>query len=164
MKLIKQTLISVIRFLGLGFTSLKLKKDRLGNLYQIERAGRYAIFRETINTKIPREEPTVLVVGFRLKWIKSSGFLHWLFQRCCILTTTFWGGFSGFKVKLWMVDSETKNYLGIYQWYGERNAQTYVDFLTPILNFFSVKNSVWRRLHSNVELNNYLTFREAQNE
>jgi len=154
-RIIKLAAISVARF-SFGFNSLRLRKDRLGNIYRISEAGRFKIFRETVSRKEISEKPVVLVVGFRLKLIKSNPTFHWLFQRVCILTTPFWSGFRGFKVKLWMVDPDTKNYLGIYQWLGEPNTKNYIDFLTPVLQFFSLKNSIWHKIYPNTKLDDYL--------
>src|SRR5688500_17982372 len=85
--------------------SLHLCRNRLGTRYLIDQGGRYEIFRETINDRISQYEPVILIVGFRLRLIRSNPFLHWIFQRMCILTTPFWSGFHGFHIKLWMVDS-----------------------------------------------------------
>lgn len=133
---------------------LHLKTERLGALYRV-RSCDYAVFRETVNLASVGD-PIVLVVGFRLKAIGSVGWLHWLFQRLCILTTPFWSGIPGFGVKLWMVNPDTKDYLGIYDWRGEMQAKRYLDFLIPILNFFSVGGSVWREMLSGRELEDYL--------
>lgn len=152
----KLAAISLIRFPQIAFNRLFLRRGRLGRQYDIEQAGCFQIFRETVSRLESDATPVVLVVGFRLKLIDSNPLLHWLFQRLCILTTPFWSGFDGFKVKLWMVDQQTKNYLGIYQWLGEDNAITYVNFLTPVLKFFSAKNSVWHRMHLNKKLDEYL--------
>jgi len=157
-KIIKLAIKSLCLFPLLAFNYLSLRKDRIGNVYNIKQADQYAVFRETVNKTSIKEMPVVLVVGFRLKFISSNPFLHWLFQRICILTTPFWSGFRGFGIKLWMVDPESKNYFGIYEWLGEQNARTYVDFLTPILYFFSVKNSVWHKFYPDTKIGDYLSF------
>src|SRR5262249_6482623 len=97
-----------------GRHALRLRHARLGELYDLGARGEFGVFRETVRTGAGHDQPVVLVVGFRLKVIGSNPAAHWLFQRCCILTTPFWSGFRGFRVKLWMVDPVTKNYLGIY--------------------------------------------------
>jgi len=133
---------SVTRYAGLAaHGSLRLRRDRLGQLYKTE-GGNYQIFRDT-NCTIAAGETVILVIGFRLKLIGSSRLLHWLFQRVCILTTPFWSGLSGFRTKLWMVEPRTKNYMGVYDWRGKIEAQNYINYLLPILRFFSVKGSVW---------------------
>jgi hypothetical protein len=86
---------------------------------------------------------------------------HWLFQRLCILTTPFWSGFPGFRVKLWMVETETKDYLGIYDWDGEEDARTYAEALARVLRAVSVSGSVWYEMHGGQELEPFLRARES---
>ncbi|HET7320350.1 MAG TPA: hypothetical protein VFI84_02045 [Candidatus Saccharimonadales bacterium] len=152
---VKASLVSFLRYVGLVLQgSLRLNHDRVGQLYSIEKAS-YAIFRETEQPKA-KGQTVILVIGFRLKFIRSNPLLHWLFQRVCILTTPFWSGMQGFKVKLWMVNPATKDYLGIYDWRGKRQAQAYLDYLLPILNFCSVKGSVWATQLHGQEFETYL--------
>ncbi|HSX16072.1 MAG TPA: hypothetical protein VLF40_04740 [Candidatus Saccharimonadales bacterium] len=144
---------SAVVFLGMA-GSLRLRHERLG-MYYAAQGGKYVVFRET-ERAAARGEPVVLVVGFRLKLIRSSRLLHWLFQRVCILTTPFWSGLPGFRTKLWLVDPATKNYLGIYDWRGEPQAQGYLDFLLPVLRFFSTGGSVWAQQFPATALDGYL--------
>lgn len=67
----------------------------------------------------------------------------------------------GFRVKLWMVDLKTKNYLGIYDWRGDDNAHAYLDFLLPILRFFSVTGTVWAKQVSTTDFEDYLKTRQV---
>ena len=134
---------------------------RLGKRYRTDRGGVYAVFRETIGDDGAAGSPAVLVVGFRLKMIGSIPLAHWLFQRVCLLTTPFWSGFRGFRVKLWMVDRESKNYLGIYQWAGEVNARTYAEALCRVLRALSTRDSVWYDLEPEQALDPYLAARAA---
>jgi hypothetical protein len=126
--------------------TLHLRRARLDSLYDLGSHGRFAIFRETVSEAVGDDPPVVLVVGFRLRVIGSSPAAHWLFERCCILTTPFWSGLPGFRVKLWMVDPVTKDYLGIYDWAGREPAQAYVDALVRVLKALSVRGSVWYEL------------------
>lgn len=84
-----------------------------------------------------------------------------MFQRVCLLTTPFWSGLPGFKVKLWMVDPTTRNYLGIYDWRGEEEAQQYVNALVRVLKPLSTSDSVWFRLQPNQALDLYLEPRRS---
>lgn len=118
-----------------------MHRQRVGKPYSVENDV-YKIFRETEKPS-STGDTVILVIGFRLKAIRSNPLFHWLFQRVCILTTPFWSGLTGFKTKLWMVDPATKNYLGIYDWRGKKEADAYISFLLPILKFFSVRGSVW---------------------
>lgn len=142
--------------------SLRLKTGRIGKLYRIDGYGSYAIFRETVNRTAPAGEPGVLVVGFRLKLLRSNPALHWLFQRVCIFTTPFWSGFRGFRIKLWMVDPKTKNYLGIYEWAGEGNARHYVETLIRVLRPLSSPGSVWYKQYPGQSFEQYLDRRAVK--
>jgi hypothetical protein len=81
-----------------------------------------------------------------------------------LLTTPFWSGLPGFSVKLWMVDPETKRYLGIYDWRGADQAQRYVDALIRVLQPLSTRGSVWYRLIPNTELEPHLVTQAANRE
>ena len=136
-------------------------RDRLGIDYRIDRGGTYRVFRDTRSHDVTDDPCVVLVVGFRLRVIGSNPSLHWLFQRVCLMTTPFWSGFRGFRVKLWMVDLDTKNYLGIYEWAGEANALSYVEALVRVLRPLSTKDSVWYELYPGQELALFLSVRQA---
>ncbi|MDD5567286.1 MAG: hypothetical protein PHH01_03780 [Patescibacteria group bacterium] len=83
-----------------------------------------------------------------MKWIGSNKVWHWLFQRICVITTPFWSGLAGFGIKLWLVDQKTKNYAGIYEWRDERSCRQYVEYLIPILSFFSRPETIWHSIYS----------------
>lgn len=123
--------------------TIHLRTDRLGACFNVGEHGDYAIFRETTGDDGVAGEPAVLVVGFRLRVLGDNPTLHWLFQRVCLLTTPFWSGFAGFRVKLWMVNPVTNDYLGIYRWAGAEHARTYVTALATVLRALSTPESVW---------------------
>ncbi len=139
--------------------SLRLRHNRLGRAYRIDQGGTYAVFRETVSNVYPPSHPVVLVVGFRLRVIRDWALPHWLFQRACILTTPFWSGFRGFRVKLWMVDPITKNYLGIYDWEETDQARTYLAALTRVLRPLSTPSSVFAILYPDQALEPFLEAR-----
>lgn len=154
--------ISIGRFLRLAWNrQLLRRRDRLGQLYRVEDGHAYAIFRETVSNATRADEPTVLVVGFRLRALHANRMPHWIFQRLCILTTPFWSGFAGFRVKLWMVEPQTKDYLGIYDWSGAKKAQTYASALTRVLRPVSTPGSVWFKLYPRQDFESFLSKREV---
>ncbi len=160
MSLLKAFFISVGNYFKLVTAgNLRLLKDRKGRAYHISEHGEYRVFRETVSTQEYADKPVVIVIGFRLKLIGNSGFLHWLFQKVCIFTTPFWCGFNGFKIKLWMVKTKGSNYLGIYEWAGKDNAQNYVDWLIRILKPLSRPESVWYKIHTD-DFEKFLEARE----
>ena len=135
--------------------------EHVGMDYRIDRGGTYRVFRDTRAHDGTMDPCAVLVVGFRLRLIGSQAFMHWLFQRVCLLTTPFWSGFRGFRVKLWMVDPDTRNYLGIYEWAGDGNARHYVEALARVLRPLSARDSVWYELYPDQELASFLSVRQA---
>jgi len=141
--------------------SISRPRSRLGARYRTDRGGTYEVFRETIGDDGAPGEPAVLVVGFRLKVIGANRAAHWLFRRVCLLTTPFWSGFRGFRVKLWMIDQDSKNYLGIYQWAGEQNAQNYAEALSRVLRPLSTPESVWYDLYPRQDLDPFLATHTA---
>lgn len=160
MDVIKQLSISVWNFLKLALAEkLHRRKERLGRSYTLKDRGEFRIFRETTSGDVVSDKHVVLVVGFRLKLLGNNKLAHKLFQKVCILTTPFWSGFVGFATKLWMVQPQTNNYLGIYDWSGKQNAQNYADTLVKILRPLSTPDSVWYKIHE-TEFEKYLEERE----
>jgi hypothetical protein len=148
---------SARRFVSLErHRSLRRPPERLGQSFRVDDGRSYRIFRETVSDAAPATAPVVLVVGFQLRAIRAFALPHWIFQRCCLLTTPFWSGLPGFSVKLWMVDPETKRYLGIYDWRGVDTAQRYVSALVRVLGPLSTDDSVWFQLIPNQPLDPYL--------
>ncbi|HZW57490.1 MAG TPA: hypothetical protein VFF30_14475 [Nitrososphaerales archaeon] len=154
---LKLALNSCYHFIALvAHGSLHQRRDRLGETFGIERGGRYSIFLDTNSRDGIAAPSAVLVVGFRLRWINSNGLLHRIFRRICIISTPIWSGFPGYRVKLWMVDYGTQDYLGIYEWAGEENALVYVEWLTRLLRSLSAKSSVWYEIYPNEKIGSYL--------
>lgn len=152
---------SAVRFPRLAaHYELHLRHGRLGICYDLPGRGRYQVFRETTSAHLVYD-PTVLVVGFRLKLINDNHFMHRLFQRVCVLTTPFWSGFPGFGTKLWMFDPATHIYLGIYQWDTPPAAKVYVNALTRVLKAVSTKGSVWHELYTRQRLEIFLLSHRA---
>jgi hypothetical protein len=100
------------------------------------------VFRETaIRDRDPRD-PAVLVVQFRLRVFGHRCWLHALFRRECILHTPLFAGFPGFKSKLWISDTATRVYRGLYEWDGTERAVDYADHLVRLLIPLSTRGSV----------------------
>jgi hypothetical protein len=153
---------SAARWIKLAGTRARYRTDtHLHHLYHIDQGGTYFVFRETVGNDGVPGSPCVLVVAFRLRFIDSFPPMHWLFQRVCLLTTPFWSGFRGFRVKLWMVDPQTKSYLGIYNWAGTDHAKTYADALVRVLRPISTTDSVWYEIVSEQKFEYYLAERDV---
>jgi hypothetical protein len=154
---IKLPIRSCLRFFGLvarGRT--QMRSERLGEVYSTDRGGSYSIFRETESWDGTPDPSVVIVCGFRLRFFQSNSLLHWVFRRVCIISSPIWAGFPGYRAKLWMIDYQTKNYLGIYEWAGESKARVYAEWLVNLLRHLSSRGSVWYELYPNEKLEEYL--------
>lgn len=147
MRRLKQSWESVLTFLGLIFSwDLHTSRQHLWEKYQVSDGKTYAVFRETISDREYSREEATLIIGFRLSLIGSNRFFHWVFQRLCVLDTPIWVGFDGFKKKFWMVEPDTKDYLGIYRYQGRENAKKYAEYICAVLRTVSTKGSVWYKI------------------
>jgi hypothetical protein len=88
-------------------------------------------------------EHVVLVVWFRLHGVPPRARVRrWLFERESILNTVLYAGMPGFRTKLWMVDPVTSDYAGVYEWSGQKAAETYVRYITSVLRPLSRRDTV----------------------
>jgi hypothetical protein len=147
MEVLDQAFQSIISFCKLTLLgSLHTPKSHLWEKYIASDKKIYSVFLETTSDEEYYEKEVTLIVGFRLFIMGSNSFFHAIFQKLCILDTPVWVGFRGFKKKLWMVDLDSKNYLGIYRYQGIKNAQKYRDYIVAVLKPVSVKGSVWSEI------------------
>jgi hypothetical protein len=100
------------------------------------------VFRETAVRNHDPIDPAVLVVQFRLRAFGHRRFLHALFRRECLLHTPLFAGFPGFHSKLWISDTATGVYRGLYEWDGPERAADYADTLVRLLTPLSTHGSV----------------------
>jgi hypothetical protein len=98
------------------------------------------VYRETIVDRGSTEEPCVLVVQFRLRFVRGWG--HTLFRWESLLNTPLFVGFPGFVSKLWLAHDEHGVYRGFYQWDGTRLAEDYARALWRVLALVSVRDSI----------------------
>ena len=98
------------------------------------------VYRETVVRDAPTDEPVLLVVGFRLRWVRGRG--HALFRAESLLNTPLFVGFPGLVSKLWVADDESGRYRGVYQWNGVEQARAYVQALWWVLALVSERDSI----------------------
>lgn len=121
---------------------LKLPGAHVGARLLFEDGTASRVYRETLLTGEPCEEPALLVVRFKLKWIERNPILHALFRAESMLNTPLFAGFDGFRSKLWCTDESTGVYRGVYQWDGAHRARNYADTLLKLLALVSVPGSL----------------------
>jgi hypothetical protein len=101
--------------------------------------------------------PAVLQPRFHLGVLTPERqWLHALFRVVCIVTTPFFAGIRGFRSKLWMVDPETGDFAGLYEWDDAATAKAYAEGLAKVLRLLSTRGSVTYELVENCTVEEYL--------
>jgi len=115
-------------------------KDHLGQVIRFGDGSGGRVYRETVIDEAADDSPVVLVVAFRLRWVRGWG--HALFRAESLLNTPLFVGFPGFVSKLWVAHDENGVYRGFYQWNGSQLADAYVRALWWVLALVSVRGSI----------------------
>ena len=120
----------------------------------------YVPFRHTRKTESSWSRsgtPAVLQPRFRLPFFAPHRRrLHSLFRVVCIVTTPCFVGVRGFRSKLWMVDPETGDFAGLYEWDDAPTAPAYGEGLSKVLRLLSVRGSVSYELQPGCTVDGYL--------
>ena len=98
------------------------------------------VFRETVVRGAVARDPCVLVVEFRLHWLR--GWTHALFRAESICNTPLFAGFPGLVSKLWLAHDQRNVYRGLYEWDGAERAEHYARSLWRVLAIGSVRGSI----------------------
>jgi hypothetical protein len=98
------------------------------------------VYRETVVDGASRAAPCVLVVSFRLRFVR--GVMHALFRWESLLNTPLFVGFPGFVSKLWCAHDQHGVYRGVYEWDGADRAEYYARCLWRVLALVSVGSSI----------------------
>ena len=102
------------------------------------------VYRETVVDRPEPVEPCVLVVEFRLRWVRGRG--HALFRAESLLNTPLFAGFPGFVSKLWLAHDRHGTYRGFYEWDGPERARTYARALWRVLALVCEPGSIHYRV------------------
>ena len=116
-------------------------RTRTGLVLRFADGSAARVYRETVVRRHPTEAPAVLVVEFRLRWVRG-GFMHALFRAESILNTPLFVGFPGFVSKLWMAHDRNDVYRGVYEWDDPVLAHAYARALWRVLTLVSVAGSI----------------------
>jgi hypothetical protein len=114
--------------------------DHLGHVLHFSDGSNGRVYRETVRNHAVTDEPVLLVVAFRLRWVRGRG--HALFRAESVLNTPLFAGFPGFVSKLWLAHDEHGVYRGVYQWNDAALAHAYVRALWWVLALVSVRRSI----------------------
>src|SRR6476620_11555869 len=134
--------------------------SRLGRPLKMSDGRTYVPFRhtrKTASTWSTSAPPAVLQPRFRLPFFAPRRrWLHALFRVVCIVTTPFFVGLPGFRSKLWMVDPDSGDFAGLYEWDDAPTARAYAEGLSKVLRLLSVRGSVSYELRSGCTVDEYL--------
>ncbi len=117
-----------------------LRSQRVGMRVAFADGTSARVFRETVVDGGQPPDSCMLVVAFRLRFLR--GRWHSLFLWECILNTPLFVGFPGFVSKLWLDHDEHDNYRGLYEWSDPVGAERYARSLWRVLDLVCPPESV----------------------
>jgi hypothetical protein len=133
------------RFFGLiARRRIHQPRDRFDRRVRFADGTCARVYRETVVYGTPPVDPCVLVVRFRLRFLRGVG--HTLFRWESILNTPLFVGFPGYVSKLWLAHDQHGAYRGIYEWEGAKPAESYARSLWRVLAIGSVPGTIAYRV------------------
>jgi hypothetical protein len=120
--------------------STHLPRANVGRRASFADGSSAVVYRETVVDLDQVVDPCVLVVCFRLRWVRGVG--HTLFRWESLLNTPLFVGFPGFVSKLWLAHDQNGVYRGLYEWDGAERADAYVRALWWALIVVSERASI----------------------
>lgn len=125
----------------LGRHRVRQPRDNIGRTVAFADSTCTQVYRETVVRRRPPDLPAVLIVSFRLRWVKSE-WAHAAFRVESELNTVLFVGFPGLVSKLWLRHDQHGIYRGIYDWDGADEAVAYVRALWWVLALVSERASI----------------------
>lgn len=119
---------------------VRLPRENVGRRLRFEDGSVARVYRETRLAGAIPTHPCVLVVCFRLRWVRGRG--HAIFRAESLLNTPLFVGFPGFVSKLWLAHDGADRYRGFYEWDGARAARRYAGCLWWVLALVSERASI----------------------
>ncbi|SOC48833.1 hypothetical protein SAMN05660748_1544 [Blastococcus aggregatus] len=98
------------------------------------------VYRETVIERPPATDVCVLVVEFRLRWVRGRA--HALFRAESWLNLPLFAGFPGLVTKWWIAADECGVYRGVYEYDGPERADAYARALWWVLAAVSEGGSI----------------------
>lgn len=135
---VAKSVVRTVSLLRCG--AIEQPRVRVGEVLTFSDGSRAPIYRETIVRSAATPDPAVLVVWFRLRWIRGRG--HRAFRAESRFNTPMFVGFPGFVSKLWLANDEQGVYRGIYQWNDASLADAYARALWRVLELVCVRGSI----------------------
>jgi hypothetical protein len=115
-------------------------REHLGARIRFADGTAARVYRETRVDRLPPTDPCVLVVAFRLRWVRGRA--HAAFEHESVVHTPLFAGFAGLVSKLWLEHDGEGRYRGLYEWDGAHLADTYARSLWRVLALVSAPGSI----------------------
>jgi hypothetical protein len=136
---------------------LHLRHERIGATVRLPNGQEFVVFRESSCDGEPGTTPVTLAVWFHLLGVpRGSRLRRYLFERACLVNTILFAGFTGYRVKLWMVDPQTVDYAGLYSWRSAEEAEQYARYIVRILSPLSRSGTVGYEVLRGTPFDEYL--------
>lgn len=144
---VRATVLSMLGFLQLlAGRRLHQPSRNVGRVLLFGDGAHTRVYCETVVDRTPPRRPVVLVVAFRLRFVRGS-WAHRLFRWESHLNYPLFVGYPGIVSKLWCAHDENDVYRGVYQWDGAEQADRYARSLSWILRAVSHRGSVQHRVY-----------------
>lgn len=129
---------SAVRSIGyVASGRIGLPQDRLGYVLEMPDGGAYRVYRETVRRPAAadaRDDGVVLVFRMCVTEPEARGFARRaLFDPLANVATPFYAGMPGFRRKLWLAGERPGEFLELYEWASDADAERFVDVLETLL-------------------------------
>jgi hypothetical protein len=128
----------------LAHRRVHLPRQHVGMRLQFADGTSARVYRETVVERGPATDPCVLLVEFRLGFVRGWG--HTLFRWESLLNTPLFAGFPGLVSKLWLAHDQHDVYRGVYEWDGPVRAEYYARCLWQVLALGCVPGTIHYRV------------------
>lgn len=131
---------------------LQFRRRYVGKELVMKDGRRFRVFRHLSFRSNSGVEPAVLVVRFRFARLSQR-----VNRLLSLVPIPLIGGFPGFRDKLWMVDEETGDWQGVYEWESAQAVELYSrSFVLGVMNRRADPESITYTVIPETRLANYL--------
>mgnify|MGYP000314762389 CR=1 FL=1 len=116
---------------------IEFPEARLGDTIETADGTTFVVYRETVRRSAepdPSDEGVVLVFKMRVtNRAARDPFRAALFDPIANVATPFFAGLPGFRRKLWLAGEQPGEFLELYEWASEADAERFVDALRALI-------------------------------
>lgn len=117
---------------------IQFPSSRLGDTIETADGDTFVVYRETVRrSAVTNTSDNGVVLVFRMRVTEPAArgaFRDVLFDPIANVATPFFGGMSGFRRKLWLAGERPGEFLELYEWTSETDANRFVDVLRSLLD------------------------------